>query len=161
VSLRGANPPYQARKTTKNVSVLWPSTHPYIQLVHSAREFHVLGGVSTLKGKPIGFVGDRIPSKGINPYAVLFSPTLGWAWKEVIFCDDGVAMAAERTAQTANGDYWTPSPTVLVASEMTKHLPRLLYLPTLLVQFCAEKPQTGEDLFKEVGRLIGEQLTTL
>ena len=23
---------------------------PYIQLVHSAREFHVLGGVSTLKG---------------------------------------------------------------------------------------------------------------
>ena len=47
---------------------------PYIQLVHSAREFHVLGGVSTLKGKPIGFMGDRIPSKGITPYAVLFHP---------------------------------------------------------------------------------------
>ena len=81
----------------------------------------MLGRVSTLKGKPIGFVGGRIPSKGINPYAVLFLPMLGWTWKDFNFCDDGVAMAAERTAQTANGDYCTPSPTVLAAKEMTKH----------------------------------------
>jgi len=133
---------------------------PYIQLVHSAREFHVLGGVITLKGKPIRFVGDRIPSKGISPYAVLFSPLLGWTWKEVKFCDDGVAMAAEKNAQTSTGEYWIPSQTVLTASVITKHLPRLLYLSTVLVKFCAEKPCKGEDLFKKVGRLIGEKMTT-
>ena len=69
-------------------------------------------------------------------------------------------MAAEINAQTSTGEYWIPSPTVLAASVITKHLPRLLYLPTVLVKFCAEKPRTGEDLFKEVGRLIGEQTTT-
>jgi len=69
-------------------------------------------------------------------------------------------MAAERNAQTLTGEYWIPSQMVLAASVITKHLPRLLCLPTVLVKFCAEKALTGEDLFNEVGRLIGEQTTT-
>ena len=62
---------------------------PHIQLVHSAREFHVLGGVSTLKGKLIRFVGDIGSHPRESIPMQFFSLTLGWTWKEVNFVMTG------------------------------------------------------------------------
>ena len=70
--------------------------------------------------------------------------------------DDGLAMDTERGADNAKGAYWIPA--AGNSNEITVSLPRLLYLPTELVRFCVERPRMGEDLFRELGRLVGEQI---
>ena len=89
-----------------------------------------------LRGKTIGFVGDRLIRRGMRPFTVVLGSDRVWKWKEVTFLNDGVAMARERSTVANKGSFWIP--TDAAAQKLTIHLPRLIYLPTELIHFCAQ-----------------------
>ena len=73
----------------------------YIQIMHSAARFWDMAAALEMKGKAIGFVGDKTPYS--QPLPVILPTKNSWEWASVKYVVDAVAM------KTYYGDpdtYW-------------------------------------------------------
>ena len=86
-----------------------------------------------MKGKAIGFVGDRTPYS--HPLPVILPPKNSWEWASVKCVMDAVAMKAYYSDPDTYGKLWTPWN---ATTRVDITLPRLIHLPLLLADFLSQ-----------------------
>jgi hypothetical protein len=120
-----------------------------IHIMHSPAAFHARGASGPLKGKDIGFVGDRTDFS--SPAPIVLQPEKPWKWITI----KAVTTLAELETFYANphntGRFFTP-PADATLERIT--IPRILMLPSNLLHFCAGHNRTPLDLLQEVGRIM-------
>ena len=116
-----------------------------ISLLHSPATYQARGGEGALVGKDIGFVGDR--GEFSTPSTVVLHPDKSWQWISRSIHDDPLALEAHFEIYHNKMKPFKPH---AKAEITTKKVPRLLLLPSSLVEFCSEKPRTPYDLYVKV-----------
>ena len=86
-----------------------------------------------MKGKAIGFVGDRTSYS--QPLPVILPPENSWEWASVKCVIDAVAMKAYYSDPDTYGKLWTPWN---ATTRVDITLPRLIHLPLLLADFLSQ-----------------------
>ena len=122
-----------------------------VHLIHSIGVFSEIGTSSPLRDETIGFWGDYTRLGPPKPMKI--PPQNGWKYKECKICTDGDAMVAYYADGSKDGSFWQ----VGQADAKEKvWLPRLVLLPTILGEYCAQKRREGKDLYEEVSRMVCE-----
>ena len=124
-----------------------------LSLLHSPATFAARGAEGALKGKDIGFVGDRLPFS--SPIPVILQKEKPWKWVTIEGDFDELAITSfYNNQQNANLFYVPPA-----RKALTKLLlPRLILLPSNYVLFCAAMPRTpGQFLAQIVTDLAANQ----
>ena len=120
-----------------------------IHLLHSPATYYARGATGPLKGKDIGFVGDR--SEFNTPAPVILQPEKPWKWITKQAVQDDVIFNYYYANPANQGKLYTPPPGTALTRTIA---PRLLLLPGNLVQYCVEAPRTPWDLHKHVSEII-------
>ena len=120
-----------------------------ISLLHSPASYMARGAEGALKGKDIGFVGDRLPFT--TPIPVILQKERPWKWITVLAELDEVAISGFYANPANANRFYTPPATAALSNIK---LPRLIVIPSNLVAYCVGKPRTpGELLMEIVGEL--------
>ena len=116
-----------------------------LSLLHSAAPYMAPGADGALKGKDIGFVGDRLPFA--SPIPVLLQKERPWKWITVDADLNEVAVTAFYVNPINSNRFYTPPPTTPTTRIK---LPRLILIPSNFVPFCVAKPRTPGQLLTEI-----------
>lgn len=116
-----------------------------MSLLHSSASYMAPGAEGALKGKDIGFVGDRMPFA--SPIPVLLQKERPWKWVTVDADINEVAVTSFYVNPSNANRFYTPPPT---AAKTRIKLPRLILIPSNFVPFCATKPRTPGQLLTEI-----------
>lgn len=119
-----------------------------IHLLHSPATYYARGATGPLKGKDIGFVGDR--SAFNTPAPIVLQPEKPWKWITKQGVNDDAVLNYFYANPANKGKFFTP-PTGTTLTRITA--PRLLLLPGNLVQYCAETARNPWDLHQHVTAL--------
>lgn len=120
-----------------------------IHLLHSPATYYARGATGPLKGKDIGFVGDR--SEYNTPAPVVLQPEKPWKWMTKQAVKDAAFFETFYANPANNGKLFTPPPGTALTRIVA---PRLLLLPGNLVQYCVGGTRTPWDLHKHVTTLV-------
>lgn len=126
-----------------------------IHLMHSPATYYARGATGPLKGKDIGFVGDRSPFS--SPAPIVLQPEKPWKWitKQAVTDPTAYELFYANPANAAKLFTAPAGATTRVAA------PRLLLLPGNLIHFCVEAPRTPWDLHSHVTSLLAAPNTGL
>ncbi len=120
-----------------------------IHLLHSPATYYARGASGPLRGKDIGFVGDRSPFS--TPAPIILQPEKPWKWitKQIVTEPTTFEYFYANPANT--GKFFTAT----AGATLTRvTAPRLLLLPGNLVQYCAEAQRTPWDLHQHVTAMV-------
>jgi hypothetical protein len=122
-----------------------------LHLIHSPQTYITHRNDDDLKGKDIAFAGDRTHLQP-SPPAIVLSEKSPWSWITKPFNLDQSAMESFYADDSNKNKLWTPP----ASSKQLKHtsFPRLLFLPTVFVPYCAEQPRTPFELHQFVIQYI-------
>jgi hypothetical protein len=123
-----------------------------IHLIHSPQTYITHRNDDDLKGKDIAFVGDRTHLQP-SPPAIVLSEKSPWSWITKPFHLDQSAMESFYADDNNKNKLWTPPATPAKKLKPTS-FPRLLFLPTAFVPYCAEQPRTPFELHQFVIQYI-------
>lgn len=121
-----------------------------IHIMHSAAPFFARGATGPLKGKDIGFVGDR--SEYSHPAPIVLQPEKPWKWIVKHIVTDPTVLEFFYCNPANAGKFFTPE---VGAETQRVAAPRFLLLPGKLVQYCSEAPRTPWDLHRQVESIVG------
>ncbi len=121
-----------------------PEDH-YLSLLHSPALYAARGATGALKGKDIGFVGDR--TDFATPIPTLLKKERPWKWNEVDITDDQLGFETFFGDRHNVGKWYMTPPGVKTTRQK---VPRLLLLPPNLIPFCCKAPRTPFDLLQHV-----------
>ena len=116
-----------------------------MSILHSPASYMARGAEGALKGKDIGFVGDRLPFT--NPVPVILQKEKPWKWITVLAELDEVAISGFYANPANANKFYTPPPTAALSNIK---LPRLILIPSNLVAYCVAKPRTPGELLMEI-----------
>ena len=120
-----------------------------ISLLHSPATYASRGDSGPMLGKDIGFVGDRAPFT--NPIPIILQKDKPWKWVQL----EGDFNELSHQYYYANKDnhnkFYYPPPT---AKRSKLKVPRIILLPTNLVEFCVTSPRTPWQLLDHVKQLF-------
>ena len=114
------------------------SGSPHIYLFHSPAKYFTHTAPSEIKGKFIAFSGDR----GVispQPQAVILPPIKAWTWASIRANENPIRVAEFFQQEGNTNKFWTEAE---VATHNIITVPRLVYLPTILIPYLLEKPHT-------------------
>jgi hypothetical protein len=120
-----------------------------IHIMHSPAAFHARGASGPLKGKDIGFVGDRTGFS--SPAPIVLQPEKPWKWITTKSVTELAVLDTFYANPNNTGRFFTPPPTATL-DRIT--IPRILMLPVNLLHFCAEQSRTPLELAHEVARIM-------
>jgi len=121
-----------------------------IHLLHSPAPYYARGATGPLKGKDIGFVGDR--SEFNSPAPIILQPEKPWKWitKNVVTNDTTLEYYYANPRNV--GKLFVPA----VGAVLTRvTAPRLLLLPSNLIKYCVDAPRTAWNLHQYIMTLMG------
>ena len=133
----------------------------YIQVVHSMANCFLPGGSAEFLNKDFGFLGDM--SGFMSPQPVLMSKEKPWKWERQKVIMDAVAMDTHYNQATGENTkkLWYPP-------DKTKSIhhtaPRMLLIPSNLIEFLTSTPRTPWELYTHVAGLVaapGSQWTNI
>lgn len=120
-----------------------------IHLMHSPATYYARGATGPLRGKDIGFVGDR--SAFNSPAPIVLQPEKPWKWITKQIVTAAPTLEYHYANPNNNGKLFTPA----AGATLTRvTAPRLLLLPGNLIHYCAEAPRTLWDLHQHVTSLL-------
>ena len=130
---------------------------PFVSLLHSAATYYSAGGGAApeMHGKQIGFLGDR--TNDTTPLPVLIQTKKAWEWFKGNVDMNAVGFAAHYTNEATNKLLWAPADSVLAE----RVAPRMLLIPSSLVEFMAMEQRTTGQLRAEVLRRANAPAATL
>ena len=120
-----------------------------IHLMHSPATYYARGASGPLRGKDIGFVGDR--SVFNSPAPIVLQPEKPWKWMTKQIVAEAPTLEYFYANPHNKGKLFTPA-TGATLTRVTA--PRLLLLPGNLIHYCAEAPRTPWDLHQHVTSLL-------
>ncbi len=120
-----------------------------IYLMHSPATYHARGATGPLKGRDIGFVGDRTDYS--SPAPIVLQPEKPWKWITNRFDTSELNIEAFYCNPNNVDKFYIPS-TSIQLDRIT--IPRLLLLPSNLLDYCAASPRTPLDLLRHVRQLM-------
>jgi hypothetical protein len=119
-----------------------------IHLLHSPATYYARGASGPLKGKDIGFVGDRTPFSSPAPVVLQHEKPWKWITSKIVTSE----LELEAFYANPNNKHKFFSPTA--ASPLDRvTVPRLLLLPSVLLKFCVDRPRTPLDMMRHVTTL--------
>lgn len=122
-----------------------------IHLIHSPQTYITHRNDDDLRGKDIAFVGDRTHLQPAPP-AIVLSEKSPWSWITKPFHLDQSVMEHFYANEDNKLKLWTPPAT---AKKMkSTSFPRLLFLPTAFIPYCAERPRTPFELHQFIIQYI-------
>lgn len=121
----------------------------YLSLLHSPALYAARGATGALKGKDIGFVGDR--TDFAHPIPTLLKTVRPWKWNEVDITEDQLGLET-FFSDKLNLDKWYITPPGVATSR--HKVPRLLLLPPNLTPFCCKAPRTPYELLQHTTTLL-------
>lgn len=122
-----------------------------IHLIHSPQTYITHRHDDDLKGKDIAFVGDRTHLQP-SPPAIVLSEKSPWNWITKPFYLDQTAMESFYANDNNKFKLWTPPSTSKKIKPTS--FPRLLFLPTAFIPYCAEQPRTPFELYQYIIQYI-------
>jgi len=120
-----------------------------IHIMHSPATYYARGAIGPLKGKDIGFVGDR--TEFSTPAPIVLQPVKPWKWLTLKTVISDVAVELFYANPNNANKFFIPSQTDTI-DKIT--VPLLIMLPSSLLQFCAAQPRTPLDLLRQVTKLM-------
>ncbi len=120
-----------------------------IHIMHSPATYYARGASGPLKGKDIGFVGDR--TEFSNPAPIILQPVKPWKWMNLKTVISEVAVELFYANPGNATKFFIPSPNDTI-EKIT--VPLLIMLPTTLIRFCAARPRTPLDLLRHITKLM-------
>lgn len=124
-----------------------------ISLMHSPATYSPRGDTGALSGKDIGFVGDRTAFS--SPIPIILQKDKPWKWVN-IEADFNDSAHDYYYSIEANAKNWYP-PTALLTKEL---IPRLILLPSHLVEYCAAVPRTPWQLWNHIVKMLAMEPDT-
>lgn len=118
-----------------------------IHLIHSPQTYVTHRNDDDLKGKDIAFVGDRTHLNP-SPPAIVLSEKSSWNWITKPFHLDQTAMEPFYANDENKYKLWNPPPNTKKIKPTS--FPRLLFLPTAFIPYCAEQPRTPFEFYQHV-----------
>ena len=116
-----------------------------LSLLHSPATYAARGAEGALKGKDIGFVGDRLPFS--SPIPVILQKEKPWKWIQIEGDFDDIAIMGFYCNPQNVNLFYAPPPGKALTKQL---LPRLILLPSNYVPFCADAPRTPGQLLSQI-----------
>ena len=125
-----------------------------MSLLHSPATYMARGAEGSLKGKDIGFVGDRLPFS--TPIPILLQKEKPWKWTTVGADLNEASFLAFYSNQANHNKLYTPPPNEPLTNVL---LPRLVLIPSNFIPYCAATPRTPGQLFCEISNELAVNTT--
>ncbi len=109
-----------------------------IHIMHSPATYYAQGATGPLKGKDIGFVGDRIEYS--TPAPIVLQPVKPWKWVTQRTVISEVAVELFYANPGNANKFFIPLPNDTLEKIS---IPLLIMLPTAILKYCVNKPQNA------------------
>ena len=120
-----------------------------ISLLHSPATYAVRGDTGSMVGKDIGFVGDRAPF--LTPIPIILQKEKPWKWVQLEGDFNEVAHQYFYANTNNLNKFYVPPPTAKLSK---LKVPRIILLPTNLIEYCTTSPRTPWDLLNHIKQLF-------